>query len=80
MKTLSGVVISTKMNKTVVVKVDRTWRHPLYLKSVKRSKHYFAHDDSGVKEGDLVTIVETRPMSKLKRWKVVGPKKEESAT
>ncbi len=80
MKTLSGVVISTKMNKTVVVKVDRHWRHPLYLKSVKRSKHYFAHDDSGVKEGDLVTIVETRPMSKLKRWKVVGPKKEESAT
>lgn len=72
MKTIKGTVTSTKMKNTVVVRVDRQWRHPLYQKTVKRSKKYLVHDESGVKEGDVVTIVETRPMSKLKRWKIVS--------
>ena len=71
MKTYKGIVISTKMAKTAVVNVDRQWRHPLYQKMVKRSKHYLVHNETGAKEGDIVTIAETRPISKLKRWKVV---------
>jgi small subunit ribosomal protein S17 len=70
MRTLTGVVTSTKMQKTAAVRVDRLWRHPLYQKAVKRSKTYLVHDDVGVKEGDVVTIVETRPISKRKRWRV----------
>jgi len=70
MKTLIGTVISTKMQKTVVVKVDTLWQHPLYKKRVKKSKKYLAHDGLGVKEGDKVKIAETRPMSKRKRWKI----------
>lgn len=72
MKTLKGIVVSTKMKNTVVVRVDRQWRHPLYQKTVKRSKKYLVHDETGVKEGDAVTLVEIRPMSKQKRWAVVG--------
>lgn len=71
MKTLKGIVVSTKMKKTVVVRVDRQWRHPLYQKTIKRSKKYLVHDEIGAKEGDAVTIVETKPMSRLKRWKIV---------
>lgn len=71
MKTLTGKVISTKMKKTVAVLVDRQWMHPLYQKSLKRSKTYLAHDEIGVKEGDVVTIVETRPISKQKHWRVI---------
>lgn len=70
MKTLSGTVMSTKMTKTVLVRVDRQWRHPLYQKTVKRSKNYLVHDEIGVNEGDKVIIVECRPMSKRKRWKI----------
>lgn len=76
MKTLSGIVTSTKMRKTAVVKVDHRWRHPLYQKTVKRSKKYLVHDEVGVKEGDVVTIVETRPLSRRKRWKIIKQRLE----
>jgi small subunit ribosomal protein S17 len=69
---LQGVVVSDKQNKTVVVKVERRFTHPLFQKTVRRTKHYHAHDESGVfKVGDSVTIEETAPISKLKRWRVV---------
>ena len=69
----TGVVVSDKMQKTVVVKVDRKFRHPQYDKVVERSKKYYAHNEmDNVKVGDRVTIEETRPLSKLKRWRVVG--------
>lgn len=80
MKTMQGVVTSTKMTKTVVVRVDRQWRHPLYQKTVKRSKKYMVHAETGVKEGDVVTISETHPMSKRKRWIIIsGKTKKEKA-
>lgn len=67
-----GVVISNKMNKTVTVKVTRKMRHPRYGKVIERSKKYYAHDDSNILElGQKVRIMETRPLSKLKRWRVV---------
>lgn len=67
-----GVVISNKMNKTVTVKVTRKIRHPRYGKVVERSNKYYAHDDSNnVELGQKVRIMETRPLSKLKRWRVV---------
>jgi small subunit ribosomal protein S17 len=72
-KIRTGVVVSTKMAKTVSVRVERSFRHPLYGKVVRLSKKYYAHDEKSdqLREGDIVTIVETRPMSKLKRWRVV---------
>ncbi len=71
-KIRQGEVISDKMNKTVVVRVTRSFRHPLYGKLVKKWKKYYAHDEeNNCKEGQLVKIRETRPLSKLKRWKVV---------
>jgi len=71
----TGVVVSNKMKKTVVVKVDRTFRHPEYEKVVTRGKKYYAHDESGTLNiGDKVKIEETRPLSKLKRWRVCGEK------
>ncbi len=70
-KTQVGVVVSDKMDKTVVVKVDRLVKHPVYNKYIKRSAKYKAHDDdNSCKTGDRVLIVETRPLSKDKRWKV----------
>ncbi len=69
---LQGVVVSDKQNKTVVVKVERRFTHPLFQKTVRRTKHYHAHDESGAfKVGDAVTIEQTAPISKLKRWRVV---------
>lgn len=69
---LQGVVVSDKQNKTIVVKVERRFTHPLLKKTVRRSKNYHAHDEHGkFKVGDAVSIEETRPMSKLKRWIVV---------
>jgi len=69
---LQGVVVSDKQNKTVVVKVERRFTHPLFQKTVRRTKNYHAHDENGVfKIGDSVTIEETAPISKLKRWRVV---------
>jgi small subunit ribosomal protein S17 len=70
-KTRVGTVISDKMDKTVVVSVERRYAHPLYGKQVTRSKKYHAHDESNeAKTGDLVRIVETRPLSKTKRWRL----------
>ncbi|MCP4869062.1 MAG: 30S ribosomal protein S17 [Proteobacteria bacterium] len=70
-RTLQGLVVSDKMNKTVVVVVTRAVKHPRYKKYVRHSKKYLAHDEAGeCGEGDLVTIVETRPLSKRKRWRV----------
>jgi small subunit ribosomal protein S17 len=75
-KERTGVVVSTKMAKTVTVRVERTMRHPVYGKVVRSSKKYYAHDENSNqrKEGEIVTIVETRPISKLKRWRVVNSK------
>ena len=70
---LQGVVVSDKQEKTIVVKVERRFTHPLLKKTVRRSKNYHAHDEAKTyKVGDLVSIEETRPISKLKRWTVVG--------
>jgi len=69
---LQGIVVSDKQDKTVVVKVERRFTHPLLKKTVRRSKNYHAHDeDNHCKVGDTVFIEETRPLSRLKRWKVV---------
>lgn len=71
-KTLSGIVTSDKMDKTIVVSVTRFVKHPKYKKFIKKSKKYKAHDEANVKKvGDMVTIEETRPMSKDKRFIVV---------
>ena len=70
-KEIVGRAVSV-YEKTVVVKVSRDKSHPLYLKRIKRSTKYYAHDEEGrVKEGDIVRIRQTRPLSKLKRWRVV---------
>ncbi len=70
-KTRVGVVTSDKSNKTVTVVVGRQFAHPLYGKQVKRTKKYHAHDETNeYREGDVVRIVETRPLSKTKRWRV----------
>ncbi|HKP70469.1 MAG TPA: 30S ribosomal protein S17 [Pyrinomonadaceae bacterium] len=66
-----GVVASDKMTKTVVVRVDRLVKHPIYRKYVRKRKKFMAHDEMGAKVGDKVKIVETRPMSAKKRWRVV---------
>ena len=72
LKEREGVVISDKMDKTIAVRVDRRTRHPLYGKVITLSKKYYAHDEkSEAKMGDRVRIVESRPMSRLKRWRLV---------
>ncbi len=71
-KTKKGTVLSNKMDKTVVVSVQRVVRHPRYGKVIKLSKKYYAHCEQPVKVGDEVTICETRPLSKTKRWRVVA--------
>ena len=68
---LQGVVVSDKCAKTVTVRVERKIKHPLYNKIIRRSKKYAAHDESGCKIGDVVRIIESKPMSKTKRWAVV---------
>ncbi|MFO1116744.1 MAG: 30S ribosomal protein S17 [Beijerinckiaceae bacterium] len=68
---LQGVVVSDKQQKTVVVKVERRFTHPLLKKTVRRTKNYHAHDEKGHKVGDVVSIEETKPISRLKRWIVV---------
>lgn len=66
-----GTVISNKMDKTVVVAVMRSYRHPLYGKTIRRTKKYMAHDEHNTCQvGDRVEIVETRPLSRHKRWRV----------
>ncbi len=71
-KVREGVVVSNKMQKTVTVRVERTIRHPRFEKVVTRGKKFYAHtEDSNIQIGQRVRIVETRPLSKLKRWRVL---------
>jgi len=67
---ITGVVTSNKMEKTVVVEISRTYRHPLYKKVVHSEKRVMAHDELGCQIGDSVRIVESRPISRLKHWVV----------
>lgn len=70
---MQGVVVSDKMEKTIVVNVERKFPHPLYKKFIKRSKRYHVHDeDNQFKLGDIVNIQECRPLSKSKRWEVIS--------
>ena len=71
-KEREGVVVSDAMEKTIVVLIERRMRHPQYGKEVKRFKKFYAHDEKNeAKQGDRVLIAETRPLSKLKRWRLV---------
>ena len=70
-KTRTGVVVSDKMTKTVIVELTRRFADPVYGKQVKRRKRVAAHDEHGAKTGDTVRIMETRPLSRTKRWRVV---------
>jgi small subunit ribosomal protein S17 len=70
-KTRTGVVVSDKMQKTVTVSLVRRYAHAFYGKRVVRTKMVAAHDEQGAKAGDKVRLVETRPLSKTKRWRVV---------
>ena len=73
---LQGVVVSDKMDKSVVVRVERRVMHPVYKKYIKRSAKYTAHDEHNVcKVGDVVQIMESRPLSKTKTWVVVSEDK-----
>ncbi len=70
-KQLIGTVISDKMDKTVIVETSRKFPHPVYKKYVRRSKKYYAHDPkNNCDNGDVVLILESKPLSKLKRWRV----------
>ena len=72
-RVLEGVVVSDKNDKTIVVKVERRLRHPVLKKTVRLSKKYHAHDEkNAAKTGDVVRIEETRPISKQKRWTLLG--------
>jgi small subunit ribosomal protein S17 len=77
-RTLNGVVVSDKQDKTIVVRVERRYTHPMLKKTVRRSKKYYAHDEKNeFSVGDMVWIEERRPLSKLKRWEVIqGEKKK----
>jgi len=71
-KTLTGTVVSDKMQKSIVVQVTRRVRHPVYGKEIKKAKKFHAHDENNdAKIGDTVRIVESRPISRLKRWRLV---------
>ncbi len=71
-KVRTGVVVSDAMDKTVLVKIDRVVRHPVYGKTVRRSSKLAAHDEGNdAHVGDTVRVMETRPLSKTKRWRVV---------
>jgi small subunit ribosomal protein S17 len=73
---LQGVVVSDVQDKTVVVKVERRFTHPLFKKTVRRSKNYHAHDEANAfKVGDEVSIQESAPISRLKRWVVLSKEK-----
>tara|TARA_B110000438_G_scaffold50801_1_gene51256 strand:+ start:344 stop:631 length:288 start_codon:yes stop_codon:yes gene_type:complete len=72
-KTMTGKVVSNKMNKTVVIKVERRFAHPVFKKVVKTTKKYKVHDEKNeCLEGDIIRIQETRPLSKEKRWRLLG--------
>ncbi len=71
-KQIVGVVSSNKMDKSVTVSVERRLKHPMYGKYVKKTKKFMAHDEKNeCNEGDLVRIIESRPLSKIKRWRLV---------
>ncbi len=71
-KTRVGVVVKDKMEKTVIVQVERMVIHPIYKKYLRRHSNYMAHDEAGeTRLGDTVEIIETRPLSKNKRWRVM---------
>jgi len=65
-----GTVVSAKMQKSVVVAVERLVQHPVYHKTIRRTSTFMAHDEKGAKQGDTVRIVEARPLSRRKRWRV----------
>ena len=70
---MEGVVVSTKQDKTAIVRVERTFLHPLLNKTVRKSKRYHAHDENNqAQEGQKVSIIECAPKSKLKRWELVA--------
>lgn len=71
MKIFTGQVISTKMKKTATVAVERVFAHPVYKKRIKKIKKYHVHDDMGVKKGQIVKFVASRPYSRLKKWKII---------
>ena len=72
-KTMTGKVVSNKMNKTVVIKVERRFAHPVFKKVVKTTKKYKVHDEKNeCSEGDIILIQETRPLSKEKRWRLLN--------
>ena len=72
-RVMQGVVVSDKEDKTVTVRVERRFTHPLYKKVIRRSKKYAAHDEANThKVGDIVSIRECRPLSRRKRWEVIG--------
>ena len=78
-RTLQGVVISDKQNKTVIVRVERRFTHPVMKKTVRRSKKYYAHDEKNEHHvGDVVWIEERRPLSKLKRWEGVRSERRQA--
>ena len=71
-RVMQGVVVSDKMDKTVVVNVERRFKHPLYKKFIRRTRKYLAHDEENrCKVGDVVSIRESRPLSKRKAWEVI---------
>ena len=71
-KVRQGIVLSAAMNKSIIVRIDRKIKHPLYNKPVMRSAKLYAHDESNEANiGDTVRIMETRPLSKLKRWRLL---------
>ena len=74
-RVLQGTVVSDKNDKTIVVEVERRYTHPLLKKTVRRTKRYHAHDEANThKVGDRVEIIESVPISKKKRWTVIGAK------
>lgn len=74
MKVLTGKVVSNKQQNTVVVEVERFHRHPVYEKRIRRTKKYQVHTETSINVGEIVRFVETRPISKTKRWKIVEEK------
>lgn len=76
-KQLVGVALENKMDKTVVIRVERRFPHPVYKKFVSKSNKYYAHDEKNIcSKGDIVKIEESRPLSKLKRWVVLNIEKK----
>ena len=70
---LSGIVVSSNANKTIIVDISRRIKHKLYKKIIRRTKKYHAHDENNeFKAGDMVSIIESKPISKLKKWKVIS--------